>query len=73
MAPRHKRPRRIGESSTEHFGPGASQDGTAEDGFHRANAKPDALRVERIGVVNEEAIRSSQAQNDVLNPTRQKR
>jgi hypothetical protein len=73
MTPQHKRSRRTAELVAEHFGPGQSLAGTAEDGFHRASAKPEALRTERIGVVNAEAIRSSQAQNDVLNPTRQKR
>jgi len=40
---------------------------------HRANELPSALRVDKTEGVNEEAIRSAQAQNFIINPGRQKR
>lgn len=40
---------------------------------HRANELPSALRMDKVGKVNAEAIRDQQAQEFTINPGRQKR
>ena len=47
--------------------------GTDPANVHRAGELPSALRTDKIGKPDFEAVRSQQAQNSVLNPGRQKR
>lgn len=47
--------------------------GIDPENVHRKNDLPSALRVEKVGKPDFEAIRSQQAQDFIINPGRQKR
>lgn len=47
--------------------------GIDPENVHRAGDRPSSVRAEKVKEVNEEAIRSRQAEDFLINPTRQKR